>query len=86
MHKTSCERFKNAGFAREDINVMANNARDQYELDEADRRNERGSEAGEGAGFGATGGAVVGGLVALLLAPAIPSRRRRAGTECHRRW
>jgi len=48
------------GFPREDISIVANNARGEYATDDA-------TEASEGAGAGAVGGTVVGGLTGLLI-------------------
>src|SRR5919202_1828186 len=56
------QELRNAGFSADDISVVANNARGDYDV-----RDGGGSEAAEGAGAGATGGAVLGGLAGLLV-------------------
>lgn len=53
--------LRNAGFAADDISIVANNARGEYGVSDG------GTEAAEGAGAGATGGAILGGLGGLLV-------------------
>lgn len=55
------QELRNAGFGADDISVVANNARGEYNVRDGD------SEAAAGAGAGATGGAVLGGLAGLLV-------------------
>src|ERR687885_29703 len=56
------QELRNAGFSADDISVVANNARGDYDVQDGG-----GSEAAEGAGAGATGGAVLGGMAGLLV-------------------
>src|SRR5919199_73596 len=58
------QELRDAGFGADDISVVANNARGDYDVNDG---TEGGSEAAEGAGAGATGGAVLGGLAGLLV-------------------
>jgi uncharacterized protein (TIGR02271 family) len=60
----------NAGFDRNDIGLVARDAKNEYQNISGDRATGDGGDgnnAGEGAGAGAVGGTVVGGIVGLLV-------------------
>ena len=57
----------NSGFQRNDISLVANNAKGEYTTSTAREVGATGSSTAEGAGAGAVGGGVLGGVLGLLV-------------------